>query len=61
MALSLAGLAFYVFAVVRYVGSTASAAPASCSFAVAFVLLAEAMVAVAVERNWQRRGGSGTC
>ena len=53
VALSVAGIAFYTFAVVRYVELYRERrSRLVLGFAVAFVLLAEAMVAVAVSRNW---------
>ncbi len=52
--LSIVGIACYVFAVVRYVELYRERrSRLVLGFAVAFVLLAEAMVAVAVGRNWQ--------
>ncbi len=54
VALSVAGIVFYAFAVVRYlVLYRARGSSLLLAFAVAFALLAEAMVAVAVSRNWQ--------
>jgi adenylate cyclase len=53
VALSVAGIAFYAFAVVRYLDLyRVRRSRLVLGFAVAFVLLAEAMVAVAVSRNW---------
>ena len=54
VALSVLGLAFYTFAVVRYVELyRRRRSELVLGFALAFVLLAEAMVAVALGRNWQ--------
>jgi adenylate cyclase len=54
VALSLAGIACYAFAVVRYVELYRERrSKLVLGFAIAFVLLAEAMLAVAVSRNWQ--------
>ena len=53
VALSAVGVALYGFAVVRYVRLyRVRRSPLVLGFALAFVLLAEAMVAVAVGRNW---------
>jgi adenylate cyclase len=52
--LSVLGLAFYAFAVVRYLALYRRHRSALVlGFTLAFVLLAEAMVAVALGRNWQ--------
>jgi adenylate cyclase len=52
--LSILGVALYGFTVVRYVSLYRSRRSSLLlAFAVAFVLLAEAMIAVAVSRNWQ--------
>jgi adenylate cyclase len=52
--LSVAGIACYAFAVYRYLQLYRERrSQLVLGFAVAFVLLAEAMVAVAVSRNWQ--------
>ena len=52
--LSVAGVALYGFAVVRYLGLYRRTRSALVlGFAIAFVLLGEAMIAVAVARNWQ--------
>lgn len=54
VALSVAGIAGYGFAVLRYLELyRARRSRLVLGFAVAFVLLAEAMVAVAAGRNWQ--------
>jgi adenylate cyclase len=54
LALSTVGVALYVFAVARYAALYRDArSRLVLGFAVAFVLLAEAMVAVASGRNWQ--------
>ena len=54
VALSIAGIACYTFAVVRYLELYRErGSRLVLGFAVAFILLAEAMVAVAVGRNWQ--------
>ena len=54
LALSALGVALYAFSVVRYVALyRESRSRLVLGFAVAFVLLAEAMVAVASGRNWQ--------
>ena len=54
VALSLLGLALYVFALARYLALYRERrSRLVLGFAVAFVLLAEAMVAVATGRNWQ--------
>jgi class 3 adenylate cyclase len=54
VALSVLGLAFYAFAVVRYLQLyRRRRSELVLGFALAFVLLAEAMVAVALGRNWQ--------
>ena len=54
VALSIAGIACYAFAVVRYLALYRERrSRLVLGFAVAFILLAEAMVAVAVGRNWQ--------
>jgi class 3 adenylate cyclase len=51
--LAAAGVALYAFAAVRYLGLyRARGSPVPAAVAVAFVLLAEAMVAVAFGRNW---------
>jgi adenylate cyclase len=54
VALSILGIALYVFAVIRYLALyRARRSTLVLAFAVAFALLAEAMTAVAVSRNWQ--------
>jgi class 3 adenylate cyclase len=54
LALSVVGVAFYAFAVARYLALYRERrSRLVLGFAVAFVLLAEAMVAVATGRNWQ--------
>jgi class 3 adenylate cyclase len=54
VALSVAGIAFYAFAVLRYLALYRERrSRLVLGFTVAFVLLAEAMIAVAVSRNWQ--------
>ena len=54
VALSVVGIACYAFAVVRYLELYRERrSRLVLGFAIAFVLLAEAMVAVAVSRNWQ--------
>ena len=54
VALSFVGVAFYAFAVGRYVALyREQRSRLVLGFAIAFVLLAEAMVAVALGRNWQ--------
>jgi adenylate cyclase len=54
LALSAVGVALYAFSVVRYLALyRESRSRLVLGFAVAFVLLAEAMVAVASGRNWQ--------
>ena len=54
VALSILGIALYVFAVGRYLALyRARRSSLLLAFAVAFALLAEAMTAVAVSRNWQ--------
>ena len=54
VALSILGIALYVFAVSRYLTLyRARRSSLLLAFAVAFALLAEAMTAVAVSRNWQ--------
>jgi adenylate cyclase len=54
VALSVVGVALYGFAVVRYLALWRERrAPLLLGLAVAFLLLAEAMVAVALGRNWQ--------
>ena len=54
VALSIAGLVFYAFAVWRYLQLYHERrSRLVLGFTIAFVLLAEAMVAVAVGRNWQ--------
>jgi adenylate cyclase len=54
VALSVAGIALYAVAVVRYARlQRERRSRLVLGFAIAFVLLAEAMVAVAVGRNWQ--------
>jgi class 3 adenylate cyclase len=54
VALSIAGIACYAFAVVRYSALYRERrSRLVLGFAIAFVLLAEAMVAIAVSRNWQ--------
>jgi adenylate cyclase len=54
VALSVAGVALYAFAVLRYVTLWRERrSRLVLGFALAFVLLAEAMVAVALGRNWQ--------
>ena len=54
LALSVAGIVFYTFAVVRYLALYRERrSPLVLGFTVAFILLAEAMVAVALGRNWQ--------
>ena len=54
VALSIVGVAFYTFAVVRYLTLYRERrSRLVLGFTVAFVLLAEAMVAVALGRNWQ--------
>ena len=54
LVLSAVGVAFYVFAVLRYVALYRERrSRLVLGFTVAFVLLAEAMVAVASGRNWQ--------
>ena len=54
LALSILGIALYVFAVTRYLALyRARRSTLLLAFAVAFALLAEAMTAVAVSRNWQ--------
>jgi adenylate cyclase len=54
VALSVGGIACYAFAVVRYVDLYRERrSRLVLGFAIAFVLLAEAMIAVAVSRNWQ--------
>jgi class 3 adenylate cyclase len=51
--LSVVGVALYAFAVLRYAGLyRRSGSQLVLGFALAFVLLAEAMVAIAVSRNW---------
>ena len=54
VALSVVGVAFYAFVVARYLSLYRErSSQLVLGFTVAFVLLAEAMVAVAVGRNWQ--------
>lgn len=54
VALSIVGVAFYTFAVARYLALYRErSSQLVLGFTVAFVLLAEAMIAVAVGRNWQ--------
>jgi adenylate cyclase len=54
VALSIVGVAFYTYAVVRYLNLYRERrSRLVLGFTVAFVLLAEAMVAVALGRNWQ--------
>ncbi|MCP9486586.1 MAG: adenylate/guanylate cyclase domain-containing protein [Gaiellaceae bacterium MAG52_C11] len=54
VALSILGVALYAFAVVRYLALYRERnSSLLLAFAVAFTLLAEAMTAVAVARNWQ--------
>ena len=54
VALSVVGIAFYAVAVVRYARLyEARRSKLLLGFAVAFVLLAEAMIAIAFGRNWQ--------
>jgi adenylate cyclase len=54
VALSVVGVAFYTFAVVRYLDLYRQRrSRLVLGFTVAFVLLAEAMIAVALGRNWQ--------
>jgi class 3 adenylate cyclase len=54
VALSVVGIALYAFAVVRYLALWRErGASLLLGLAVAFLLLAEAMVAVALGRNWQ--------
>ena len=54
VALSVAGIACYAFAVIRYLELYRERrSRLVLGFAIAFVLLAEAMLAVAVSRNWQ--------
>jgi adenylate cyclase len=54
VALATAGIALYAFAVVRYASLWREhRARLVLGFAIAFVLLAEAMVAIALGRNWQ--------
>ena len=63
VALSLAGVALYAFAVVRYLALYRERrSRLLLGFTIAFVLLAEAMIAVGARRApGRRRGGSGTC
>ena len=62
VALSILGIALYVFAVIRYLALyRARRSTLVLAFAVAFALLAEAMTAVAVSATGSSRGGSGTC
>ena len=54
IALSAAGIGLYAFALVRYVGLyRARGSALLAAFAIAFVLLAESLVAVALGRSWQ--------
>ncbi len=54
VSLSIVGIAFYGFAVARYLALYRErSSRLVLGFTVAFVLLAEAMIAVAVGRNWQ--------
>ena len=60
--LAVVGIALYGYAALRYAALYRRRRSAIIVAVVtAFVLLAEAMVAVAFARNWHASGGSGTC